>query len=60
MKTKKLEKKIQFIFKKNAISNLDKDQLVKINGGNGHTYGGIHSGNPHCDEQKTVQQTVSS
>jgi hypothetical protein len=59
MKTKKLEKRIQFIFKKNAISNLDKDQLIKINGGIGLTHGGAHSGNPHCDEQKTVQQTVS-
>lgn len=33
MKTKKLEKKTVFIFKKNNLSNLTKEQMRRINGG---------------------------
>ncbi|CAH0234672.1 hypothetical protein SRABI27_02567 [Pedobacter sp. Bi27] len=58
MKNKKLEKRTQFIFKKKTIINLDNDQLRRINGGSNPTGGG-HSGNPQCDELKTVNQTVS-
>lgn len=46
MKPKKLEKKTAFIFKKNVINDLSKDQMNKINGGG--TNGGDWSGNPAC------------
>lgn len=58
MKNKKLEKKTLFVFKKTNFTHLTKEQMRKINGGDG-TNGGGYSGNPQCDELKTAHQTVS-
>ncbi|MDY0903409.1 hypothetical protein [Pedobacter sp. CFBP9032] len=57
MKTKKLEKKTVFIFKKNNLRNLTAEQMRKINGGNGETVGGGLSGDPACPD-KTIFKTV--
>lgn len=56
MKTKKLEKKTVFLFKRTNLSNLTKEQMRKINGGN--PTGGNDSGLPGC--QDTMNQTVSA
>lgn len=37
MKNKKLEKKTLFVFKKNNLTNLTKEQMRKIYGGDGPT-----------------------
>jgi len=50
MKNKKLEKKTLFVFKKNNLTNLTKEQMRKIYGGDGPT-GGDHSGTPECGAQ---------
>ncbi len=56
MKTKKLEKKIAFIFKKKALTNLNKDQMRKINGGNGiYSDSPVSTGANICNE--TINQT---
>jgi len=58
MKLKKLEKRIQFIFKRKNIVNLTKEQMRKINGGDNPTSGN-DSGLPGCQDV-TNQATVSS
>lgn len=58
MKNKKLEKVTKFIFKRIDILNLSKEQMQKINGGNGQDYLGGPSTNPGCVENKTVAATV--
>ncbi len=59
MKPKKLEKRIQFIFKKTAITILDKDQMKKIIGGrNNYVNPSDHSGTPDCGAQ-TLNNTFS-
>lgn len=50
MKNKKLKKKTVFVFKRNNMANLTKDEMRRINGGNGPT-GGDHSGHPECGAQ---------
>ncbi|MBB6236092.1 hypothetical protein HDC90_000698 [Pedobacter sp. AK013] len=57
MKNKKLEKKTVFIFKKNNLTNLTKEQMKRINGG-GPTGGNDPSAGVTCPE-KTINQTVS-
>jgi ABC-type phosphate transport system substrate-binding protein len=55
MKNKKLEKKTLFVFKKNNLTNLTKEQMRRIYGGettNGA--GGDLSTNHGCVEQKTL------
>ncbi|RLJ77011.1 hypothetical protein [Pedobacter alluvionis] len=57
MKNKKLEKKTLFVFKKNNLTNLTKEQMTRINGG-GPTGGNDPSAGVTCPE-RTVNQTVS-
>lgn len=55
MKPKKLEKRVQFIFKRNSMVNLTKEQMRRIYGGDGTTVsGGDLSTNHGCAEQKTL------
>lgn len=56
MKTKKLEKKTVFLFKKNNLSNLTKEQMRNINGGDGE--GEISTGQG-CIGQKTTIVTMN-
>ncbi|MFC3562144.1 hypothetical protein [Pedobacter jamesrossensis] len=58
MKPKKLEKKTVFLFKKKMIANLSKDQMRKINGGNGKLNPTDHSGTPDCGAQ-TLNNTFN-
>jgi hypothetical protein len=59
MKPKKLEKRIQFIFKKKAIVSLNKDEMKKIiGGGNNYVNPSDHSGTPDCGAQ-TLNNTFS-
>jgi len=58
MKTKKLEKKTKFIFKRKELFNLNKDQLRKINGGGETDGGGGLSGDPACPN-KTIYNTIA-
>ncbi|MFW0716127.1 hypothetical protein [Pedobacter sp. N23S346] len=56
MKTKKLEKKTVFLFKRKELVNLNKDQMRKINGGNGtNSDSPISTGANICNE--TIAQT---
>ncbi|WP_426326004.1 hypothetical protein [Pedobacter sp. R-06] len=59
MKNKKLEKKTLFVFKRNNMTNLTKEQMRRINGGGETTTGGSGlSGDPACPN-KTIANTVS-
>jgi len=58
MKNKKLEKKTLFVFKKNNLINLTKEQMRKIYGGETTTGGSGLSGDPACPN-KTILNTVS-
>ena len=58
MKNKKLEKKTVFIFKKNNLTNLTKEQMRKINGGNNYVNPTDHSGTPECGGQ-TLNNTFN-
>ncbi|MFD2288976.1 hypothetical protein GJU39_15020 [Pedobacter petrophilus] len=58
MKTKKLEKKTVFLFKRTNLSNLTKEQMRKINGGdstNNDNDTPISTGANICNE--TINQT---
>jgi len=61
MKNKKLEKKTVFVFKRNNMTNLTKEQMRRIYGGNGineSEAGGNPSTLPGCD--KTQAKTIVS
>jgi hypothetical protein len=58
MKNKKLEKKTLFVFKKNNLINLTKEQMRRIYGGETTTGGSGLSGDPGCPN-KTIANTVS-
>jgi bacteriocin-like protein len=58
MKSKKLKKVTKFIFKKNDFSNLNKEQMQKINGGN-ILDGGDYSGNPGCGDKPKIKTLVT-
>lgn len=57
MKNKKLEKKTLFVFKKNNLTNLTKEQMRRINGGDGTTSN--LSGQPECENKTVHNQTLS-
>ncbi|MCX2494823.1 hypothetical protein OQX63_15145 [Pedobacter sp. PF22-3] len=54
MKNKKLEKKTVFIFKRNNMTHLTKEQMRRIYGGGTTVDGGDISTNQGCAEQKTL------
>ncbi|QXU40502.1 hypothetical protein [Pedobacter sp. D749] len=57
MKNKKLEKKTLFVFKKNNLTNLTKEQMRRINGGD-HPTSNL-SGEPGCENKTINNQTLS-
>ncbi|MBT2559781.1 class I lanthipeptide [Pedobacter sp. ISL-68] len=58
MKNKKLEKRVQFIFKRKSITNLTKEQMRHVKGGDGPTTE-IPSTLPGCVEDKPTLNTIS-
>lgn len=60
MKIKKLEKRVQFIFKRNPLPNLSKEQMRQIYGAGTTTEGGVPSTEPGCVENKPTLATVSN
>lgn len=58
MKNKKLKKKTVFVFKRNNMTNLTKEQMRKIYGGETTTGGSGLSGDATCPD-KTILKTVS-